>query len=282
MASSQSSRSHSDPLNTEEKGIARSMDQRQPPAEPRGDGPYPTAEQLATEHLPAVLLTKQNELDRVLNELNEISNALKSKASPDIQDLSDELMRAVRRAVRQCLLDTELSSLALTDDLTGLHNRRGFLALAHQQLKHANRNSQEVLLFCADLDNLKFVNDSYGHREGDQAIIRTAEALRHTFRNSDILARFGGDEFCVLAMEATRYSERAIQERLKENLRRCNAGETRYSLSLSVGVARFEPFRATTVEELMSEADQKMYEQKRSRHVHASAIQVSGKRSVDG
>ena len=60
--------------------------------------PFPTAEQLATEHLPAVLLTKQNELDRLLNELNEISNALKSKASPDIQDLSDELMRAVDQA----------------------------------------------------------------------------------------------------------------------------------------------------------------------------------------
>ena len=276
MGSSQNSRSNSDPLKAEEKGMARAMDQGQRPAGSRSDGKYPTAEQLATEHLPAVLLTKQNELDRLLNELNEISNALKSKASPDIQDLSDELMRAVRRAVRQCLLDTELSSLALTDDLTGLHNRRGFLALAHQQLKHAYRNSQEMLLFCADLDNLKFVNDSYGHREGDQAIIRTAEALRHTFRSSDILARFGGDEFCVLAMEATRYSERAIQERLKENLRRCNEGETRYSLSLSIGVARFEPFHATTVEELMSEADQKMYEQKRSRHTHGSAVQVNG------
>jgi len=274
MASSRSPRAHSDPLKAEEKGIARPVDKSPPPVE--SDGKYPTAEQLATEHLPAVLLTKQNELDRVLNELNEISNALKSKASPDIQDLSDELMRAVRRAVRQCLLDNELCSLALTDDLTGLHNRRGFLALAHQQLKHAYRNSQEVLLFCADLDNLKFVNDSFGHQEGDQAIIRTAEALRHTFRNSDILARFGGDEFCVLAMEATRYSERAIQERLKENLRRCNAGETRYSLSLSIGVARFEPFHAATVEELMSEADRKMYEQKRSRHAHASAMQVNG------
>jgi diguanylate cyclase (GGDEF)-like protein len=276
MRPSHNSRPNSNPRKVEERGIDRHVDKNPPPAGSRGDGDYPTAKQLATEHLPAVLLTKQNELDRLLNELNEISNALKSKASPDIQDLSDELMRAVRRAVRQCLLDNELCSLALTDDLTGLHNRRGFLALAHQQLKHAYRNSQEVLLFCADLDNLKFVNDSYGHREGDQAIIRAAEALRHTFRSSDILARFGGDEFCVLAMEATRYSERAIQERLKENLRRCNAGETRYSLSLSIGVARFEPYQATTVEDLMSEADRKMYEQKRSRQAHASAVQVNG------
>jgi len=276
MRSSQKTRSHSEPRNAVEQGIHCQVDGRPAPVESRSSEKYPTAEQVAAEHLPAVLLTKQNQLDRLLDELNEISNALKSKASPDIQDLSDELMRAVRSAVRQCLLDTELCSLALTDELTGLNNRRGFLALAHQQLKHAYRNSQELLLFCADLDNLKFVNDSYGHREGDQAIIRTAEALRRTFRNSDILARFGGDEFCVLAMEATLYSERAIQERLRENLRRCNAGETRYSLSLSIGVARFEPFHPATVEELMSEADRKMYEQKRSRHTHAGAVQVNG------
>src|ERR1700722_11041191 len=147
MRPSQNSRPHSYPHEAEEKGIDCQLDKSPPPAETQRDGRYPTAEQLAIELLPAVLLTKQNELDRVLNELNEISNALKSKASPDIQDLSDELMRAVRRAVRQCLLDTELCSLALTDDLTGLHNRRGFLALAHQQLKHAYRNSQQVLLF---------------------------------------------------------------------------------------------------------------------------------------
>ncbi len=111
---------------------------------------YPTSEEFLYENLPAVLVAKHNELDRLLLELNEISNALKSKASPDIQDLSEALMRAVRGAIRQSLLDKELCSLALTDDLTGLHNRRGFLALAHQQLKHANRNGQEVLLFCAD------------------------------------------------------------------------------------------------------------------------------------
>ena len=85
---------------------------------------------LLRENLPAVFLAKHNELDRLLYELNEISNALKSHASPDIQNLSESLLRAVRGDIRQSLLDKELCSLALADDLTGLQNRRGFLALA--------------------------------------------------------------------------------------------------------------------------------------------------------
>ena len=227
------------------------------------------------EDLPAILLAKHNELDRLLNDLNEISMALKSNASPDIQDLSDSLMRAVRAAVRQSLLDKELCSLALGDDLTGLHNRRGFLALAGQQLKQAHRNAQELLLFSADLDNLKQINDSYGHQEGDTALIRVTKALQHTFRNSDILARFGGDEFSALALEASRQNEQSILDRLKENLKQANAGESRYSLSLSIGVARFDPRRPVTLEQLMEQADQAMYLVKRARPGRLAVSRVS-------
>ena len=241
--------------------------------EPSAEGPSkanpatsPVAEMshdLLLENLPAVLLAKHKELDRLLNELNDISNALKSHESPDIQNLSESLLRAVRGAIRQSLLDKELCSLALTDELTGLHNRRGFLALAGQQLKQAHRSGQQVLMFSCDLDNLKTINDSYGHHEGDQAIIRTAEALRNTFRNSDILARFGGDEFCVLAFEASVQHEELILDRLKENLHRASAGESRYSLSLSVGLARFDPRMPASLQDLMAEADSAMYQQKK-------------------
>jgi diguanylate cyclase (GGDEF)-like protein len=233
-------------------------------------------EEFLHENLPAVLVVKHNELDRLLKELNDISNALKSTASPDIQDLSAALMRAVRGAIRQSLLDRDLCSLALIDDLTGLHNRRGFLALAHQQLKHAYRNGQELLLFCADVDNLKQINDSYGHPEGDLALVRAAKALRHTFRDSDILARFGGDEFCMIATEATIQNERRMRGRLEESLRRFNAGEGRYSLSLSIGAARFDPGRPATVEQLIAEADQKMYGEKRKRQGRPNPAHVSG------
>ena len=253
----------------------RSVDANVPQGGSRDDDFDRLGSGFSLEDLPAILLAKHNELDRLLSDLNEISMALKSNASPDIQDLSDSLMRAVRAAVRQSLLDKELCSLALGDDLTGLHNRRGFLALAGQQLKQAHRNSQELLLFSADLDNLKQINDSYGHQEGDTALIRTTKALQHTFRNSDILARFGGDEFSALALEASRQNEQSILDRLKENLKQANAGESRYSLSLSIGVARFDPRRPVTLEQLMEQADQAMYLVKRARPGRVAVSRVS-------
>lgn len=238
--------------------------------------PAPVSYWVSHEDLPAILLAKHNELDRLLEELNEISTTLKSKESPDIQGLSESLMRAVRGAVRQSLLDKELCSLALTDDLTGLQNRRGFLALAGQQLKQGQRNLQELLLFTADVDNLKMINDTYGHQEGDSALKRTAAALRRTFRNSDILARFGGDEFCALALEASRETELVIVERLKNNLKQASAGESRYALAVSIGTARFNPLRPVALEQLMEQADQSMYRVKKSRHAKAMASPVSG------
>jgi diguanylate cyclase (GGDEF)-like protein len=241
-----------------------------------GDAFDETLPDLLRENLPAVLLAKHKELDRLLNELNDISNALKSQASPDIRSLSESLLRAVSGAIRQSLLDRELCSLALTDDLTGLQNRRGFLALAGQQLKQAHRSGQQFLLFSCDVNNLKTINDSYGHQEGDQAILRSAEALRNTFRNSDILARFGGDEFCVLAFEASVENEAPILERLKESLRKASAGESRYTLSLSVGLARFDPRKPVSLQDLMAEADAAMYQQKKSQSRRAARTGVSG------
>jgi len=121
------------------------------------------------------------------------------------------------------------------------------------------------LLFYCDVDNLKKINDSYGHREGDLAIIRAADALELAFRDSDVLARLGGDEFAVLALDSSVQSQGIILRRLEKNLKESSASEKRYELSLSVGVARLDPKHAVSLGELMSQADQAMYEQKRSR-----------------
>jgi two-component system cell cycle response regulator len=134
----------------------------------------------------------------------------------------------------QALVDKELRSLALTDDLTCLYNRRAFLALAGQQLKMTRRKEQNLLLFFADLDNLKEINDLYGHREGDLALIRAADALERTFRNSDVIARLSGDEFAVLAPEASCENREVMLPRLDKNLKRASKDESRYELSLSV------------------------------------------------
>jgi len=213
----------------------------------------------------SALLAGDSEFGRIVREMEEASNTLKS-AAPNTQIVGNALQLAIWWAVRQTLLERELRSLALTDDLTGLYNRRGFLVSATQQLKLARRNAQGLLLFLADVDNLKEINDSYGHQEGDLALIRVADALEQTFRDSDTLARLGGDEFGVVALEASSQNKEGILRRLKKNLEKSNAGanEFRYELSLSVGVAGFDPTHFVSLEELMAQADRAMYEQKQT------------------
>jgi len=174
-------------------------------------------------------------------------------------------MRAVRCAAKQYKLQAELGNLALTDELTGLYNRRGFMALAERQLKLGRRSGRGMMLFVMDVDRLKQINDSFGHFEGDRALKRAADVLEETFRDSDVLARLGGDEFAVLAVEASGHSEATIKTRLLECLKSISAEPSRYEISLSVGVARFDPRNRTSIGELMAKADQAMYEQKRRR-----------------
>ncbi len=181
------------------------------------------------------------------------------------QQVSELLMRAVRCAAKQYMLQAELGNLALTDELTSLFNRRGFMALAERQLKLGRRSGRGMMLFVMDVDRLKQINDSFGHFEGDRALKRTAEVLEETFRDSDVVARLGGDEFAVLAIEASGHSEATIKTRLFEHLKSISAEQSCYEISLSLGVARFDPRNRTSIAELMAKADQAMYEQKRRR-----------------
>src|SRR5882762_3826538 len=181
------------------------------------------------------------------------------------RQVSELLMRAVRCAAKQYMLQAELGNLALTDELTGLYNRRGFMAMAERQMRLGRRTGRGMLLFMTDVDCLKQINDSFGHFEGDRALKRTADVLEETFRGSDVVARLGGDEFAVLAIEAAGHSEATIKTRLFECLKSISAEQSRCKISLSLGVARFDPCTRTSIRELMVKADQAMYEQKRLR-----------------
>ena len=172
--------------------------------------------------LSSALLASDKELGNVVREVDEISKALRLQAA-DPQALRVAVHPAVWSAVRHVIVERELRYLALTDDLTCLYNRRGFFAAATQQLKLARRNSQSMLLLFCDVDNLKQINDSYGHREGDLALVRTADALEEAFRDSDILARLAGDEFAVLVLEASNQDEAVILRRLEKTLKKSNA-----------------------------------------------------------
>jgi diguanylate cyclase (GGDEF)-like protein len=218
---------------------------------------------LFDESLHALLSESAQELATLLREVQNQTDAALGNARQS-QPESQLLMRAVQCAVKQHMLQTELSSLALTDELTGLYNRRGFLSLSERQLIIAGRSGCVMGLFFIDVDGLKRINDSLGHSEGDLALMRTAEVLRRTFRESDVVARLGGDEFGVLAVEDSSLSEAAMMARLRESLKTISAQESRYRLSLSVGVVQFIPSATSSIAELMLQADGAMYQAKRS------------------
>jgi diguanylate cyclase (GGDEF)-like protein len=156
----------------------------------------------------------------------------------------------------------EAHRLTLIDDLTGLYNRRGFFTLSEQQWKLADRKKKKLVLIYCDLDNLKEINDNQGHRKGDQALITVAEVLKSTFRDSDIIARMGGDEFAVLGIEAETNGEKMIY-RMEEKLEIYSASQDFYRpLSLSSGYAHYDPEQPNSIEDVLGEADTRMYERK--------------------
>ncbi len=176
-----------------------------------------------------------------------------------------------RDITEQVQLREELRKLSLVDNLTDLHNRRGFFHLGNQQLKVAARTGSPVMLLFADVDGMKRINDELGHQAGDQALIETARVLERTFRGSDIIARIGGDEFAVLAVDAPAGSEGEVQDRLRQSLTEQNAAAERpFTLSLSEGWALYDPDNPRTIDELLAEADARMYEHKRARTEYSS------------
>ena len=159
-----------------------------------------------------------------------------------------------------------LSALSLTDELTGLYNRRRLFVLAEQYLKLSVRTKKRLLFLFIDVDNLKWVNDYHGHHAGDQELIDLAAVLKKTFRKSDIIARIGGDEFVVLSESADRNGETALT-RLYENIKEENArGDRPCPLSISVGTTQFDPEHPVSIDELLSKADASMYSQKRGKN----------------
>ncbi|HNS48071.1 MAG TPA: sensor domain-containing diguanylate cyclase [bacterium] len=162
--------------------------------------------------------------------------------------------------------EEELRTISMRDELTGLYNRRGFFTLAEQQMKISKRSKKDLVLLFADLNGLKHINDTFGHQEGDQAIIDAANILKTLFRESDIVARIGGDEFVVLAIGAPDFSSKLLTERLKRGLDKFNAENVRkYQLAISTGLAIFSPEQPVSIDELLIQADRLMYQQKRAK-----------------
>jgi diguanylate cyclase (GGDEF)-like protein len=187
----------------------------------------------------------------------------------DSGPMADTIARTIRYTHGQLGLQRTLLQMALRDDLTGLHNRRGFTALATRHLRWARDTGQHMAMFFADLDGLKLINDRFGHAEGDQAISLAAACIKETFRKFDVTARLSGDEFVALIMEEPGRSAETICRRLHMNLAEGAGADSPYKLSLSVGVSHFDPGAPVTLQELMKQADTALYQHKRKKYSSA-------------
>ena len=160
---------------------------------------------------------------------------------------------------------SRLRVLTVTDPLTGVYNRRGFLLLAEHQWQLAQRNKSSVLLFYIDVDKFKEINDSLGHKEGDIALQAVAALLRHCFRKTDIIGRLGGDEFAVAANESPPHTRPLLEQRIAKAVQEHNErAHQRFQLSLSIGTLSCDGARdSLPIEGLLARADTLMYQQKR-------------------
>ena len=157
-----------------------------------------------------------------------------------------------------------LARLAYTDHLTGLYNRRGLELVADHHCLVAARAGEHVVAFFIDLDGLKQINDNFGHSTGDEALVELADVVATVFRDSDIKARVGGDEFVVLINEDAPGRVDHLLARISTEVERRNAVPGRHhTLSVSIGMARHEPNARLDIEKLLAEADKSMYDAKR-------------------
>ena len=162
-------------------------------------------------------------------------------------------------------MESEIHVLTLRDELTGLHNLRGFQILADQALRVAHRAKHPFSVLFIDLDNLKRINDTLGHEAGSALLVELADLLRATFRGNEVVGRLGGDEFAI-AGEFGRGGLATALERLNQNCsKRNHERPLDFPLSFSIGYTVSDDARKVTLKELLAKADEAMYEAKRSK-----------------
>lgn len=193
---------------------------------------------------------------------------MKDKTKEQLLNELDKLHKRIaeleKAAIKHKELEEQLREATIRDDLTGLLNRRGFFTFAEKQCEIAGRNNLNLSFLFIDLDGMKEINDEFGHKVGDEALIDTANILKKSFRSSDIIARIGGDEFVIIIMETPETHVEPLTARFKANLNTHNTTANRpYKLSLSYGLTKYSSEKPCAIDELISKADKLMYGQKR-------------------
>ena len=185
------------------------------------------------------------------------------KAEEQLEDALKKLKLANQE--KQIVINS-LKTLSLMDELSGLYNRRGFFASIQEQLQLAEGKNLRLYFVFIDIDDLKKINDSWGHKKGDEAISLFANIIKASMRKSDIKGRLGGDEFAVLVQKASKSGVNTLISRLHKNLKEFNSKkEYRFELSASIGIAEYNSKNPCSIDELMTQADKLMYRDKERR-----------------
>jgi diguanylate cyclase (GGDEF)-like protein len=233
------------------------------------------AKECGVEHI----LSKPIEPEQLLRMVNEaFKHPPGPSRLPKTAEFQQQHLQLLANKLYQKVTELEqanirLHQLSLTDELTGINNRRGFMFHAEELLKFGRRAGYPLCLLYLDLDDLKKINDSLGHTAGDAALRDTASLLKRTFRASDIIARLGGDEFAVLALDTTGNEIDSVHKRLQSNLDAHNAqSDAGYALSFSLGVIQVDLNSPLTTDELLERADAALYvnkqQKKKLRHTN--------------
>lgn len=205
--------------------------------------------------------TRRRQAEKELEKYREHLEDIVRERTAELRKVNERLQ--IELADRR-KLEEKLRTASITDELTGLLNRRGFLFFAEKQLGIARRNKRNFSILYLDLDKMKKINDEFGHKEGDQALADISNILKKSFRTSDIIARIGGDEFTVLVAEPHGSAiEKTVARHIQDNLRVHNEQtEKGYTLSVSMGMVHYDPEQPCSVEELLFRADELMYQHK--------------------
>jgi two-component system cell cycle response regulator len=188
------------------------------------------------------------------------------RASATFWEGKEALLASMRDVTLQVRQRAQLHGMALSDELTGLLNRRGFLLEGGQELAEANARGLESAIFFCDLDGLKWINDNLGHEWGDAALKEAASVMRATFRKRDLLSRLGGDEYAVFSPDLSAAGAQRLRERLERNIQQHNqANDGPHTVAMSVGIIHRQSGDGRSLAQLLTEADKLMYEEKRRR-----------------
>jgi len=166
--------------------------------------------------------------------------------------------------IQHVKIQGKIRVMAITDTITGLYNRQGFFSIVEKLLQLCKRQKKGIFMLYTDVDSLKKINDTFGHKEGDMALIDIANIFRQNYRESDIIARIGGDEFVVIPVGTTEDSAKIATSRLQKSIEIHNAESNRnYKLSLSCGIVYYDYKNPCSIDELLVQGDKLMNEQKR-------------------